>query len=88
MSYQGPYSTSVVDFIARYVVTEAMVTAAIMQASRFGEARKRERFRRMWLEDLAKRAHVRRNIAIGIRAGSYSIEEFEASQRVRELVTA
>jgi hypothetical protein len=58
---RGPYSMSKVDWIEANVVTEAMVDAAIQ----------RDGMRDSYANMQLRRAKARRNIAIGIRAGSY-----------------
>jgi hypothetical protein len=72
MSY---YRTSEVDRIAREVVTEEMVAAALRASPRRSD-------------DPLTRAKVRRNIAIGINCGAYSIVQFQVEQAMRDLVTA
>ena len=84
----GLYSTSQVDRIAREVVTEAMVDYAIVQSFKSGRTgRSRSYYVNQtvdrWLSSPGRRAHVRRNIAIGIQCGSYSIAVFEAEQALR-----
>ncbi len=61
--WSGPYRTSAVDWIEKYVVTEEMLQSTIDQR------------RQTEPEDIdawaAYRRKIRRNIAIGIRAGTY-----------------
>ena len=78
MSY---YSTSAVDRIAREIVSEEMVDHAIMKWSD-----RKSSYIAACLESPWHRAKVRRNIAIGINAGSYSIALFEAEQALRRRV--
>lgn len=86
------YRTSEVDRLEREVVTEAMVDLALYQNYNKGGGRIT---RDAWMQRPGQRAQSRRNIAIGINAGTYSVAMFEAlwqlhiaKMRVRELVTA
>lgn len=66
----GLYSTTTVDWIEATVVTEAMVDYAIINRLNSNNPRLDKRRARM-LASPAHRATTRRNIAIGIRCGSY-----------------
>lgn len=82
------YRTSEVDRIAREVVSEAMVDWAL-RVNYMNSGRRqglRSKSNEEWLRNPARRAHARRNIAIGIQAGSYSIAQFEAEQALRARV--
>jgi hypothetical protein len=61
------------------VVTEAMVDAAV-SASQFPS----QPFPTKGSSAAIRRAKARRNIAIGIYSGAYSVEEFEQAQAVRD----
>src|SRR3990167_1258483 len=79
---RGYYQTSEVDRIEREVVTEAMVDWAL-RVNYMNSGRRqglRNKSNEEWLRNPARRAHARRNIAIGIQAGSYSVAVFEAEQ--------
>ena len=87
---RGYYQASEVDRIARDVVSEAMVDWAL-RVNYMNSGRRqglRSKSNKEWLRNPVRRAHARRNIAIGIQAGSYSIVQFEAEQAMRKLMTA
>lgn len=70
------YQTSRIEWIEANLVTDAMVDIAIRQSFKTGRGggRKRNPVRQTvfdWLAAPSRRAHVRRNIAIGINCGSY-----------------
>ena len=79
----GLYSTSQVDRIAREVVTEAMIDHAIRQG--LGDPGAKLLSTRVALCYVGRRSVARRNIAIGINCGSYSIVQFKAEQAMRRL---
>src|SRR3990167_6711223 len=80
------YRTSEVNRIEREVVSEAMVDWAISHGSRYYDKRRRNAQVQTSLDNPVERAKTRRNIAIGIQAGSYSIAQFEAEQALRARV--
>jgi len=84
------YRTSEVDRIARELVTEAMIDYALTVNYVNSKRSRKDRTRpdTEWLANPVHRQTARRNIAIGIQAGSYSIAQFEAEQAVRKLMTA
>lgn len=67
----GLYSTTAVDWIAEHVVTEAMVDHAIIQGVGTPNRKASARVQRA-LNSPGRRATARRNIAVGIRCGSYA----------------
>ena len=80
---RGYYQTSEVDRIERDVVTEAMIDYAIRQG--LGDPRAKLLRTRVALCYAGRRSVARRNIAIGINCGSYSIVQFKAEQAMRRL---
>ena len=79
------YRRSEVDRIARELVTEAMIDYALTVNYVNSKRSRKDRTRpdAEWLAHPAHRQTARRNIAIGIQAGSYSIVQFEAEQALR-----
>lgn len=69
-SIPGPYSTSAVDWIAANVVTDMMIDKAIRASWRSRKNRDQATYRAL-VTDPGRRREARRNIAIGIRCGSY-----------------
>lgn len=65
-SIVGLYATSAVDWIERYVVTEAMIDLAVARRRRGGSP--------------GSRSSIRRSIAIGIRCNAYHPEWWEAER--------
>lgn len=67
----GQYDPHSVDWIERYIVTEAMVDHAIIKSCR-PSTRARAWGLEYQIVNPTRRAVARRNIALGIRAGAYA----------------